>query len=178
MTAIKWARLFGGSLAVMLINDGRGLDEPLDWRHIQSIDDIRVFDRSVIQPDYTTLFNYDPRDPFSTRGAASACRSITRSSASTGALQSMTAGASFFKTVSCPRTPRIPSTSSGAYQNTFACTGPSGTLRWPTGAPLKCLTALIQPIYKMQNLAAELPQKRGRARCCGASRLLIWPVGF
>lgn len=69
MTAIKWARLFGGSLAVMLINDGRGLDEPLDWRHIQSIDDIRVFDRSVIQPDYTTLFNYDPRDPFSTRGS-------------------------------------------------------------------------------------------------------------
>lgn len=63
MTAIKWARLFGGSLAVMLINDGRGLDEPLDWRHIQSIDDIRVFDRSVIQPDYTTLFNYDPREP-------------------------------------------------------------------------------------------------------------------
>ena len=53
----------------MLINDGRGLDEPLDWSNIQSIDDIRVFDRSVVQPDYTTLFNYDPRDPFSTRGS-------------------------------------------------------------------------------------------------------------
>ena len=69
ITCLKWARLFGGSLAVMLINDGRGLDEPLDWRNIRSIDDIRVFDRSVIQPDYTTLFNYDPRDPFSTRGS-------------------------------------------------------------------------------------------------------------
>ena len=30
MTAIKWARLFGGAIAVMLINDGRGLEEPLD----------------------------------------------------------------------------------------------------------------------------------------------------
>ena len=30
MTCIKWARLFGGSIAVMLINDGRGLDEPVD----------------------------------------------------------------------------------------------------------------------------------------------------
>lgn len=69
ITCLKWARLFGGSMAVMLINDGRGLDEPLDWRNIQSIDDIRVFDRSVIQPDYTTMFNYDPRDPFSTRGS-------------------------------------------------------------------------------------------------------------
>ena len=29
MTAIRWARLFGGSIAVMMINDGRGIDEPL-----------------------------------------------------------------------------------------------------------------------------------------------------
>lgn len=69
MTAIKWARLFGGSIAVMLINDGRGIDEPLDWKNIQSIDDIRVYDRSVIQPDYTTMFNYSSEDPFRTRGS-------------------------------------------------------------------------------------------------------------
>lgn len=36
MTAIRWARLFGGSIAVMMINDGRGIDEPLDWRNIRS----------------------------------------------------------------------------------------------------------------------------------------------
>lgn len=69
MTAIKWARLFGGSIAVMLINDGRGLEEPLDWRRIRSIDDIRVYDRSVIQPDYSSLFLYDPHNPFRTRGS-------------------------------------------------------------------------------------------------------------
>lgn len=69
MTGIKWARLFGGSIAVMLINDGRGIDEPLDWSNIQSIDDIRIYDRSLIQPDYSSMFSYDPRDPFRTRGS-------------------------------------------------------------------------------------------------------------
>lgn len=69
MTALKWARLFGGAIAVMLINDGRGLEEPVDWRHIQSIDDIRVFDRSLIQPDYQSLYIYDNHDPFRTRGS-------------------------------------------------------------------------------------------------------------
>lgn len=69
MTAMKWARLFGGSIIVMLINDGRGLEEPLDWQNIKSIDDLRVYDRSVIQPDYSTMFNYDPQDPFRTRGS-------------------------------------------------------------------------------------------------------------
>lgn len=69
MTAIKWSRLFGGSIAVLLINDGRGLEEPVDWKNIQSIDDIRVYDRSVITPDYTSMFSYDPNDPFRTRGS-------------------------------------------------------------------------------------------------------------
>lgn len=69
MTAIKWARLFGGSIAVLLINDGGGLEEPLNWRSIKSIDDIRVYDRSVIQPDYNSMFSYDPTDPFGTRGS-------------------------------------------------------------------------------------------------------------
>lgn len=69
MTALKWARLFGGSIMVMLINDGGGLEDPLDWKNIKSIDDLRVYDRSVIQPDYSSIFSYDPRDPFRTRGS-------------------------------------------------------------------------------------------------------------
>lgn len=66
---MKWQRLFGGAIAVMLINDGHGIDEPLDWKHIKSIDDIVLFDRSVVEPDYASLYHYDPRDPFSTRGS-------------------------------------------------------------------------------------------------------------
>lgn len=69
MTALKWMRLFGGSVIVMLINDGGGLEDPLDWKNIKSIDDLRVYDRSVIQPDYSSMFSYDPRNPFDTRGS-------------------------------------------------------------------------------------------------------------
>ena len=69
MTSLKWGRLFGGAIAVMMINDGRGVDEPLDWKNIQSIDDIRIYDRSLIQPDYSSMFSYNPEDPFRTRGS-------------------------------------------------------------------------------------------------------------
>lgn len=58
-TAIKWARLYGGALIVMLIDDGRGLEEPVDWEHIRSIDELRVYERSIVQPDYDSLYQQD-----------------------------------------------------------------------------------------------------------------------
>lgn len=58
-TAIKWARLYGGSIIVMLIDDGRGLEEPVDWQNIKSIDELRVFERAVVQPDYASLYMQD-----------------------------------------------------------------------------------------------------------------------
>lgn len=59
-TAIKWARLYGGSIIVMLIDDGRGLEESVDWNNIRSIDELRVYERSVVQPDYASLYSSDP----------------------------------------------------------------------------------------------------------------------
>lgn len=58
-TAIKWARLYGGSIIVMLINDGKGLEEPVDWENIESIDELRVYERAVVQPDYASLYMQD-----------------------------------------------------------------------------------------------------------------------
>jgi phage-related protein (TIGR01555 family) len=58
-TAIKWARLYGGALIVMLIDDGRGLEEPVDWEHIRSIDELRVYERSIVHPDYASLYQQD-----------------------------------------------------------------------------------------------------------------------
>ena len=58
-TAEKWARLYGGAIAVMLVDDGRGLEEPLDWENARSIDEIRVFERSIVQPDYTALYRFN-----------------------------------------------------------------------------------------------------------------------
>lgn len=48
--AVKWARLYGGSLVVMLINDGGGLEDPLNWDSIRSVDGLRVYDRSIVRP--------------------------------------------------------------------------------------------------------------------------------
>ena len=164
MTAIKWARLFGGSLAVMLINDGRGLDEPLDWRHIESIDDIRVFDRSVIQPDYTTLFNYDPRDPFSTRGSRLGLPEYYQIFSKYGSFTVHDSRCLVFQNGILPE-----NTTNSIYQ----LWGVPEYIRLHRAirdaevahrsAP-KMLDRSVQPIYKMQNLAAELATEEGESK--------------
>lgn len=62
-TAEKWARLYGGSIIVMLADDGRGLEEPLDMSAVRSIEELRVFERSIVQPDYTSLYRFRRIDP-------------------------------------------------------------------------------------------------------------------
>nr|DAW22759.1 MAG TPA: Portal [Caudoviricetes sp.] len=58
-TAIKWTRLYGGALIVMLINDGGGLEQPVNWQSIKSIDELRVYERAIVQPDYSSLYRQD-----------------------------------------------------------------------------------------------------------------------
>lgn len=58
-TAEKWARLYGGAIIVMLVDDGRGLEEPLDKDHVQKIEELRVFERAIVQPDYTSMYNFN-----------------------------------------------------------------------------------------------------------------------
>lgn len=50
-TAIKWARLFGGAVVVILADDGPDLAAPLDWGQVRSVDDLAVFDCSQAEPD-------------------------------------------------------------------------------------------------------------------------------
>lgn len=57
-TAEKWARLYGGAVIVMLADDGRGLEEPLDWKNVRSIEELRVFERAIVQPDYTSMYRF------------------------------------------------------------------------------------------------------------------------
>lgn len=52
--AIRWARLFGGSIMVMLMDDGRGLEEPVNWQDIRSVEELRVYERAVVQLDPDT----------------------------------------------------------------------------------------------------------------------------
>ena len=58
-TAEKWARLYGGAIIVMLCDDGGGLEEPLDWDKVTTIEELRVFDRSVVQEDFTGYFRFN-----------------------------------------------------------------------------------------------------------------------
>ena len=60
-TAVKWSRLFGGAIGVMLVDDGGELDEPLNWSNIKSIDEVRIYERAIVQPDYTSLYRINPQ---------------------------------------------------------------------------------------------------------------------
>lgn len=60
-TALKWSRLYGGSIAVMMIDDGKGLDEPLDLGAVRTIEELRVYDRSIAIPDYNSIYRTEPQ---------------------------------------------------------------------------------------------------------------------
>lgn len=53
-TAVKWSRLYGGAVAVMLIYDGRGIDEPLNFKAIRGIDEIKVYEAAVVNPIFNS----------------------------------------------------------------------------------------------------------------------------
>lgn len=164
MTAVKWARLFGGSIAVMLVNDGRGLEEPLDWKNIQSIDDIRVYDRSLVTPDYSSVFNYDPTDPFRVRG-------------------SRLGMPEFYDVYSRYGSFRVHDSRCLVFQNGILPENTTNTLYQFWGVPEyirlnkairdadvahrsapKLLERSVQPIYKMRGLASELATEQGEER--------------
>ncbi|MCQ2559948.1 MAG: DUF1073 domain-containing protein [Clostridia bacterium] len=49
--ALKWARLFGGSLLLLLAEDGGSLEEPLREYDLQSLEELLIFERSAVQID-------------------------------------------------------------------------------------------------------------------------------
>lgn len=126
-TAIKWARLYGGALIVMLIDDGRGLEEPVDWEHIRSIDELRVYERSIVQPDYASLYQQD----YGGKGLGTGCpssdnRNITMFPASTVPSRSMRADVWCSATAFCRSRPPMQPTCSGVCLNTSAFAGRCG----------------------------------------------------
>lgn len=61
-TAIKWSRLYGGSIMVMMIEDGGDLEDAVDWDNIGGIDELLVFERPLITPDYSSIYQYKAAD--------------------------------------------------------------------------------------------------------------------
>jgi len=161
MTAIKWARLFGGSIAILLINDGGGLEEPLNWHNIKSIDDIRVYDRSVIQPDYESIFSYDPTDPFGTRGSRLGMPERYRITSRYGSFTVHDSRCLVFQNGILPE---------GCTNSVYQMWGMPEYIRLRRAirntelahesAP-KMLDKTVQPVYKMKNLSSELSAEDG-----------------
>lgn len=60
--AIRWSRLYGGALMVMIIDDGGEISNPVNWDDIHGIDELLVFERPLVTPDYNSIYNYKPED--------------------------------------------------------------------------------------------------------------------
>lgn len=60
--ALKWQRLFGGSLIIIGAMDGQSPDKPLNIKRIKNIEYLKVVDRTNI-PITECIFDKDPRSP-------------------------------------------------------------------------------------------------------------------
>jgi uncharacterized protein len=47
--ALRWSRLFGGAVFILIAKDGKDLHEPLDLNNLDSIEEIRVYDVTAIR---------------------------------------------------------------------------------------------------------------------------------
>lgn len=164
MTCIKWARLFGGSIAVLLVNDGRGLEEPLDWKNIRSIDDIRVYDRSLIQPDYSSMFNYQADDPFRTRGSRLGMPEYYDVFSKYGSFRVHDSRCLVFPNGTLPE-----NTTNSIYQiwgipEYVRINKAIRDAEVAHGSAVKLLDRSIQAVYKMKDLSAELATEEGEDR--------------
>lgn len=57
-SALKWARLYGGSVILMIVDDGvDNLELPLNLDRLRSIEELRTYERAVVTPDYNYLYN-------------------------------------------------------------------------------------------------------------------------
>lgn len=164
ISGIKWARLFGGSIGVMLIDDGRGLEEPLDWKNIKSIDDIYVYDSSIITPDYASVYRYEPSDPFRARGRGIGIPERYLVTSKFGSFNVHESRCLIFRNGELPER-----TTNALYQ----IWGIPEYLRIHRavrdadvahGSAVKLLDRSVQAIYRMKDLASELATEDGEDR--------------
>lgn len=60
---LKWSRLYGASIIIMLIDDGGELEDPVNPNNIRSIEGLRVIDRTQLSVEsYQTDMYTDPSD--------------------------------------------------------------------------------------------------------------------
>ena len=163
MLGLKWARLFGGSIGVMLIDDGRGLEEPLNWNEIKSIDDIRIYDRSLVVPDYSSITKYESRDPFGIRGSRLGMPETYMVTSKYGTFRVHDSRCLVFQNGVLPER-----TTNSIYEmwgipEYIRIHRAVRDVEVAHGMAPKMLDRSIQAIYKMQNLALEMATEDGEA---------------
>lgn len=175
-TAIKWARLYGGSLMVMLIDDGRSLCDPVDWDNIRGIDELLVFERPLVTPDYQSIYNYKPNEKRSSKFGMPEFYDISPIYGSpfrvhesrcllfkNGTLPSMSTRTEY-RFFGMPEYARIHKT----LQETVTSHGNG----------VKLLDRAVQAIYKMKDLAELLATDEGTNKVLERLRLIDLAKGF
>ena len=66
--ALRWARLFGGAAVVMLVDDGRLLQDPLNWRDVHGVEELLVYGRNEMYPLWVNGYENNPDDEDYRRG--------------------------------------------------------------------------------------------------------------
>ena len=59
--ALRWSRLVGGAVILLIAKDGKDLNEPLDLGNLDTIEELRVYDATTIRP--TDKYYDDVNDP-------------------------------------------------------------------------------------------------------------------
>lgn len=62
--ALTWAKVFGGSIMAMGIDDGRNMEEPLDENNIRKIEFLQVYDRYRVTWTTDDLYNDESEPKF------------------------------------------------------------------------------------------------------------------
>ena len=178
MLGLKWARLFGGAIGVLLVNDGNGLEKPLEWDKIKSIDDIVIYDRSLVVPDYTSINKYDPNDPSGARGSRLGYPETYMVTSRYGTFTVHETRCLIFQNGVLPER-----TTNSIYQmwgipEYLRIHRAIKDVEVAHGMAPKMLDRSVQAIYKMSNLAMEMATEEGEANVLKRLQLIDMARGL
>lgn len=178
MTALKWARLYGGSIGVMLIDDGRGLEEELDWKSIKSIDEIKVYDRSLLVPDYSSMYKYDGSDPFRARGSRFGMPESYMVTSKYGSFRVHESRCLIFQNGVLPERSTNEIYQMWGVPEYLRIHRAVKDVEVAHGMGPKMLDRSVQAIYKMQNLALEMATEQGEENVLRRLQVIDLARGF
>ena len=147
VTAIRWARLFGGSIIVMLLDDGGGLEEPVNWQDVRSVEELRVYERAIVQPDPDT-YRTGKAEYFDVSSTYGGTFRVHRSRCLV------------FKTAVCRSTGQHSSIITGDCRSIFASTRICPGRSKHTNAA-NMIEKSVQPVYKQRGLQSMLAGPNG-----------------